>query len=359
MSLLFEVKSFHGDYGVQLFSPTYTFKKSAPSTRICIVDRNVCETIEGADYELIIPINASENCKTLDEVGRVIIEMKSNWVTRTDAVDVIGGGILQDIGTLATSIYMRGIKWNYFPTTLLGMVDSCIGGKSSINHGGYKNIIGNFYPPTSVFIHPRFCETLDEPKILEGLFEALKICIASGDPHLTKMLGLINNKCNVSSLNIPEIIRISLSAKKRFIEIDEFDQGPRLLLNFGHTFGHALEASTNFRIPHGIAVGIGMLMAFDAVPRLGIQAGEPLNQIHTASLIKKLLDTWPHKHAIVDWIDPNSAFKAFENDKKHTKESYNLILSKEQNGLAKVTVKRSKENRSAILNVFENVGSLI
>lgn len=359
MLSLFNIQCSTGSYDVSLAAPKSKVQKPSYGTRVCIIDKVVMPAVSLEHYEIVIPIKALETNKTLDEVGRVIVEMKTNLVTREDTVDVIGGGILQDIGTLSTSIYMRGLKWNYFPTTLLGMVDSCIGGKSSINHGGYKNIIGNYHPPSSVFIYPSFCDTLDESKILEGIFEAVKICIAFGQPNLDKVCDMTQYKNDKLFSDLTGLIELSLSAKKHFIEIDEFDKGPRLLLNFGHTFGHAIEAATNYRVPHGIAVGVGMLMAFDIVSKVVVNSTANANNFALVDYIKNLLNVWPQKNCIEAWLDPHVAFKAFENDKKHSNKNFNIILPTSDNRLEMVSIKRDEKNKATIFSTFDQIGSII
>lgn len=359
MLSLFNIQCSTGSYEVSLAAPQSKIQKSSHGTRVCIVDEFVMSLFPLESYEIVIPVKALETNKTLDEVGRVIIELKTNSVTRDDTVDVIGGGILQDIGTLATSIYMRGLKWNYFPTTLLGMVDSCIGGKSSINHGGYKNIIGNYHPPCSVFIYPSFCDTLDESKILEGVFEAVKICVAFGQPNLDKVYELVKCKNDTLFTDFDALIELSLSSKKHFIEIDEFDKGPRLLLNFGHTFGHAIEAATKYFVPHGVAVGVGMLMAFDMVSRGGGDSTFNSNHSGLVNYIKNLLTAWPQKNSIETWLDPHVALRAFENDKKHSKNNFTLILPNPDGRLERVSIKRDEKSKAMIFNAFEKIGSII
>lgn len=356
MSLLFEVQSSIKNYGVHLFPHDTQIQKSARTTRVCIFDSKVRTAIPLSDYDVVIPVEAEEKNKTLTEVGRIIVELQKNAINRTDKVDVIGGGILQDVGTLSASLFLRGIEWNYFPTTFLSMVDSCIGGKSSINHQGYKNIIGNFFPPNAVFIYPAFCETLDQDKILEGTFEAVKILFASG--KITKRaIATIINKDNLSSpLVISQIIKASLFAKKYFIEVDEFDQGPRLKLNFGHTFGHAIEASSEYRIPHGIAVGLGMLMAFQLVIELTPNYKATFRQLELIKYLKELMNSWPKKDLIGNWLDARTALEAFDRDKKHLSTKYRLILPNETNQLEVSEIQKNNETKSQLLDAFLNIG---
>ena len=156
---------------------------------------------------------------------------------------------------------MRGIKWNYIPTTFLGMTDSCLGGKSSINVSKYKNLIGNFHPPYQIEIIPEFIKTLPKVELFAGLAESAKICFCRGDKFFNVYLSLSNYflKKDLHNEDICNLLYHTLKIKKWFIEKDEFDKAERKLLNYGHTWGHALETATNFSIPHGLAVAIGMM----------------------------------------------------------------------------------------------------
>ncbi len=170
------------------------------------------------------------------------------------------------------SVYMRGLQWAYIPTTLLAMCDSCIGGKSSINVGPYKNLVGTFHPPAAIMIDPGLVSTLSLEQTVSGLVEACKICYCRGTAAFQEYLDLKPSP-SMTEGQIEQAVLLSLSSKKWFIEIDEFDRAQRLLLNFGHTFGHAIEGASHFRISHGIAVGVGMLCAI----RLGELDGENLS----------------------------------------------------------------------------------
>lgn len=208
-------------------------------------------------------LQANEKFKTLGSVSRALEAMAKNGMTRSSSFFAIGGGLIQDVATLSFSLYMRGVVWEYVPTTLMAMVDSCIGGKSSINLGKRKNVIGNFYPPRRVRIDPTLISTQSSKDLVCGLTEAAKIQFAKGGDCFYNFLA------NPASLEpqpgtaLDQLVSATLESKKWFIENDEFDRGPRLLLNFGHTFGHALEGASNYKVPHGISVGLGMLAALD------------------------------------------------------------------------------------------------
>ncbi len=195
-----------------------------------------------------LTIDAIEANKNYDYAGDIIKRLLSRGIHRSDRLTVIGGGVTQDICGFIASMLFRGIDWVYYPTTLLAMLDSCIGSKTSINVGRFKNQVGNYYPPNKIIIDTTFLKTLPEDDIKSGMGEAVKFHFVDGcliDP----------------SEPLETIIRDTLVIKKKYIEKDEFDRGPRLLLGFGHTFGHALESISDYTVKHGQAVAWGCLIA--------------------------------------------------------------------------------------------------
>ena len=169
-----------------------------------------------------------------------------------------GGGVLQDIsGFIASTIY-RGVKWIFFPTTLLAQADSCIGSKTSINFEKSKNLIGTFYPPDKIYIDTNFLNTLKNDYFYSGVGEIIKFHLMA-DYKRYQLLKKFLASPNLKKSNIlKKIIKSTLLIKKSYFEGDELDLGRRNLLNYGHTLGHALESASNFKIPHGQAVIIGM-----------------------------------------------------------------------------------------------------
>jgi len=252
-----EVNSSFGSYEINFQS--ITPKLFADS--FFLIDPNIHKTLD-LNEDRCLFISADEANKTLRCVEDILVQLSSIGMTKNNELVVIGGGYLQDIGTLVASLYMRGVKWSYVPTTLAAMGDSCIGGKSSINAGEVKNLVGNFYPPKSIFIDSTFISTLPNLELIAGFSEIIKICFARSFETFTECSQLISNwKLDGSQETITEIIKLSLVSKKYFVEEDEFDAGIRKLLNFGHSFGHALESASKFKIPHGVAVLIGMIAA--------------------------------------------------------------------------------------------------
>jgi 3-dehydroquinate synthase len=252
-----EIKSSQGSYKIEFSSFYVTNFDHA----FFLVDSFFQGKIP-VDPTRVVWVDANEGLKTLQTVEQILINLSEMGMTTTDSLAVIGGGCIQDLGTITASLYMRGVEWIYIPTTLAAMGDSCIGGKSSINAGPVKNLVGNFYPPKNVFIDPQWCSSLPSIEVLAGVSEIIKICFAKSFTSFTEAVQMANSQNLKNDAEIlTKLITLSLSCKKYFIEEDEFDKGVRKLLNFGHSFGHAIEKTSNFAIPHGVAVMIGMIAA--------------------------------------------------------------------------------------------------
>jgi 3-dehydroquinate synthase len=302
-----------------------------------LVDKNLNE-ISGIDTQKTVFVTASEANKTLSAVEDVMIQLSSIGMTKNNELLVIGGGYLQDIGTLVASLYMRGVKWRYVPTTLAAMGDSCIGGKSSINAGSVKNLVGNFYPPQEVLIDTSFVSTLPQLELLSGISEIIKICFAKSFSTFSKCSDLVTEwDLGANKPLISDVIQLSLLSKKYFVEIDEFDTGARKLLNFGHSFGHALESATEYKIPHGVAVLIGMVAA--SQHKLSVASKESLELINCCLRFSSLISTQIAEE--IRTLNYSFFSDAIAKDKKNTKSELVLILPMSQ-GLEIVAIPYSQ-----------------
>lgn len=251
------IKSSFGSYPIKFQS--IDFKKYENS--YFLVDEKIKNHIELIDERCVV-ITATESMKTLGTVENVMVELSAKGMSKNNDLIAIGGGYTQDIGTLVASLYMRGVNWIYVPTTLAAMGDSCIGGKSSINAGDVKNLVGNFYPPKKVLVDSSFVNTLPKFEIIAGISEIIKISFAKSFKTFSECEKLITQWQNDGDQEtITKVIQLSLISKQYFVEEDEFDTGIRKLLNFGHSFGHAMESASDYKIPHGVAVLIGMIAA--------------------------------------------------------------------------------------------------
>lgn len=206
-------------------------------------------------------VEAIEEKKVVETALAICEKMTEIPAKRNACLISIGGGIIQDITGFVANILYRGISWTFVPTTLLASCDSCIGGKTSLNYKKFKNLLGTFYPPDELYICPQFFKTLTQKDFESGLGEVVKFNIMAGAQGLKNIEDNIEKLLLRDESTLNRFIESSLEFKKEFIEIDEFDRGERIKLNFAHTFGHAIETVTNYEIPHGTAVAIGMIMA--------------------------------------------------------------------------------------------------
>ncbi len=219
-------------------------------------------------------IEANEKNKSLEKFPGYIDDLINLGLKRGNKLIAIGGGITQDITCFLASTMFRGLDWDFFPTTLLAQSDSCIGSKSSINSGNIKNILGTFTPPKKIILDVSFLKTLEEKDIYSGIGEMIKVH-AINSPESFDQINQSYDKILEDPESMVQFIRASLLFKKRLIELDEFDVGPRNVMNYGHSFGHAIETATNYGIPHGIAVTIGMDMANFVASKLGSSPSKP------------------------------------------------------------------------------------
>ncbi len=205
-------------------------------------------------HPFICTVKAGEASKSLEVFGMLLQKMLDNNFSRKDCVVSVGGGVVGDLSGFAASAYMRGVDFYNIPTTLLSQIDSSIGGKTAINFGGVKNIVGAFYQPKRVLIDADLLHTLPERQISNGLAEAIKMALTSD----SELFDIFENK-DVKE-NIDEIIVRSLHIKKNVVEQDEKEAGLRKILNFGHTIGHGIESSENMsELYHGECVALGLI----------------------------------------------------------------------------------------------------
>jgi len=199
-------------------------------------------------------VEAGEDSKSLETFGLLLQTMLEHGFSRKDCVAAVGGGVVGDLAGFAASAYMRGIDFYNIPTTLLSQIDSSIGGKTAINFGGVKNIVGAFYQPKKVLIDPDLLKSLPERQIANGLAEAVKMALTSD----RRLFEILEEKEIPDCLD--EIIIRSLQIKRSVVEQDEKEGGLRKILNFGHTIGHGIESSGNLKeLYHGECVALGLL----------------------------------------------------------------------------------------------------
>jgi len=226
-----------------------------------IIDEKV-SSVYGAKLQNLLShptykIQASESFKSLEEVSKFVEWLLSKGATKSSTILAVGGGIVQDIATFAAHIYKRGIKWEFLPTTLLSQSDSCIGAKCGINVYPYKNQIGVLHSPSRVFVVSEFLNTLEKEDFISGYGEILKLSLTPPENFFEEFRDSITQYGFDVNRVLP-LLQRSLNAKKIIIEIDEYEKDLRRILNYGHSFGHALEAVTDNEVNHGYGVVFGI-----------------------------------------------------------------------------------------------------
>ena len=270
---------------------------------ITFIDANVAALYSSLNLPNVVLVDCVEDSKTLDGANKIfskLSELKANVKTK---LIVVGGGILQDLIGFCASTYCRGIEYVLIPTTLLGQADSCVGGKTSINFENKKNIIGTFYPPSKILIYPEFTNTLSALDFVSGLGEIYKFHILENKIEDFDSYG-----------DIPSMTYDGLSYKVQILMRDEFDQGDRKLLNFGHTFGHAIESVSNYQIPHGIAVILGSMIAVKISDTLGYTINARDVILEKGTLLLRSSGVKFEE----EWFDFDKLFAIIKSDKKST-----------------------------------------
>ncbi len=304
--------------------------------RCYVIDHNVwrlyssgCLRELAQEDVIVLPIQ--EERKSLDSVREIYDHLTTRSAKRNMTLISIGGGILQDITGFAASTLYRGINWVFVPTTLLAQADSCIGSKTSLNYKGFKNLIGTFYPPSQVFIDTSFLRTQEDVDFFSGLGEVVKLHIMGGPTLTQQIIKELPRLVRRDPEALRTSVKSSLEIKYTYICEDEFDSGRRNMLNFGHCFGHALEATSNFEIPHGQAIVMGMLLANRIACTRGLLPEDLETRITRGLLIPSLL-VRPRKEA----LDPQAVVKAMKKDKKRTGEGLALIMMREGHEMLRV-----------------------
>ena len=296
-------------------------KEELKLNKFIIIDENVYKLHKSMFeifYDKLIFVEAKENLKTPEYALQICEKVVDRNITRKDVIVVVGGGIIQDLVTFVSSIIFRGVQWIYIPTTLLSQADSCIGGKSSLNFKNWKNIIGNFYPPKKILICADFLQTLRDDDIRSGIGEILKVHFLSGRENIHKVSKQITQYQDNPEI-LSEMIYCSLLLKNKILEIDPLDKKERLNMNYGHSFGHALESATNYKIPHGIAVTIGLDMANFIALELEKISKEEFNFMHTAIFSNLKEDDFVE-------FDFNFFVNSLKKDKKNYQNIYRFII---------------------------------
>ncbi len=281
------------------------------------------DTVDGLYGEAVCNTLLEQNCRVIKFVFphgeasknsttwlSLLQFLSENQMTRSDTIIALGGGVTGDLTGFASSVYLRGVRWIQIPTTLLAAVDASVGGKTAIDLPSGKNLVGSFYQPDAVICDPNTFESLPKKIFADGCAEVIKY-------------GMLCDSILFESLpagfsRIEEVIARCVEIKRDIVCGDEFDRGNRQLLNFGHTIGHAVELLSDYRIPHGSAVAVGMIMITSASARLGICS------VHCAEALRELVKAADLPGSCP--YDSEQLYEASLRDKKRKGDSLTIVL---------------------------------
>lgn len=262
-------------------------------------------------YKFVFP--AGEGSKNIFTLTELLDFMAECTLTRTDAVFALGGGVTGDLAGLAASLYMRGTRLVQLPTTLLAAVDSSVGGKTAVDLKAGKNLAGSFYQPDLVICDIETLTTLPQAEHSNGFAEIIKYGMIK-DP------ALLDFAFTADAARTEEMIARCVEIKRDIVGVDERDNGIRKILNFGHTFGHALEKCSGYKIPHGSAVAIGMSVITRACVKKGYCTEDCLYKLKAALSAKGLPQSSP--------FGVKELYNALLSDKKRSSDMITLVILK-------------------------------
>lgn len=284
---------------------------------VIITDENVYHYYgDSFPDALLIRIKPGELSKTIPVVSEIYGQLIAGEIDRNSFILGVGGGIVCDLAGYVASTFLRGLSFGFVSTTLLSQVDASIGGKNGVNYEGYKNMVGVIRQPEFVICDPEMLSTLPREEYYMGFAEVIK-CGAILNADLFKLLEKNFKKAlDGEEATMEEIISSCVEAKCGIVEADERESGERKKLNFGHTFAHAFEKNTG--MPHGEAVGIGMVLAAGLSEKLGLISRQDVDRLR--HLIEKFHLPVIYQHGFED------VFEVMKRDKKRDGDSIGLIL---------------------------------
>ncbi len=314
----FTIKGSAGISEIMVGESFKNFREYLPGGQaIIITDENV-NKIYGCffkDFPTLV-IGTGEKIKTLATVNKIYSQLMKLQADRSAFIVGIGGGIVCDIAGFVASTYLRGIRFGFVPTTLLAQVDASVGGKNGVNFKGFKNIIGTFNQPEFVICDPEVLHSLPGIELSNGFAEIVKHTLIADDTMFSYLENNFEKALNLDNEVISKLVAHSIRIKSGIVNRDEKESGERRLLNFGHTFGHAIEKISG--ISHGQAVSLGMVIAARLSENLGLLSFEATERIKNLLLHFGL--------PVEGDFDHEKLIKAILKDKKRTAGRIAFIL---------------------------------
>jgi 3-dehydroquinate synthase len=292
---------------------------------------------------------ATEKNKSLQQTENIYKYLNDNSFDRNSIIIALGGGINGDIAGYAASTFMRGIKFIQIPTTLLSMVDSSVGGKTGVNFNDQKNMIGTFCQPEFVAIYPDFLSTLPKRELLSGAGEIFKYSFLADQENYILLKNSLIKLFSNQSFNIEKTIQACLKIKTNIVENDEKEiTGLRKILNLGHTFAHAFESASNYKLKHGEAVIGGIFSALFLSQTIGYMTKEKLN-----SILNDFNFIRPHKKLAL--LNSNYVYTSMGSDKKNTMGKNRFVLAED---IGNIVVDVGSDKSSVLISI-EKMKNLI
>jgi len=338
----------------------YLNKKKIGERYVIITDKNVSrlygknlqkKLTEAGIKSFLIDFPGGEKNKTLQTAEKIINQMLKLKINRRDSIISLGGGVVSDLAGFVASTYMRGISLVQAPTTLLGMVDASIGGKNGVNLDAGKNLLGTIYQPKTVLIDPNVLKTLSPDEWENGFAEIIKYSIIVKSPllRILETLTISQLKSKKSFLNT--IIIQCTKIKASIIEKDELENDSRIMLNYGHTIGHAIETYLGYSVSHGKAVTLGIKLINFLAIKLDLLNKKDHSRIQ--KLINQYVNTTNLEHKIIYKKSLSKIWQILQNDKKVQKSKIHFVIPK---SVGQMTIQShiTKENFINILASFND-----
>jgi len=313
------------DYIMKLSSSKYVLFMDENTEKNCLPVLEDSLGSSGLSFSKVV-ISSGEQNKTIDTCKILWEELTKLQADRSSIVIHLSGGVLSDMGGFVAATYKRGVPFINMPTTLLSMVDASVGGKLGVDFNGFKNHIGLFKNPEGIFIFPGFLKTLPERELLSGFAEIIKHGLIA-DKSYFQLIRQAGHPSEITDEKWIDFIAKSIEIKKKIVEGDPFEKGPRKILNFGHTAGHAIESwsfKTSNPLRHGEAIAIGMMVeAYLSMKTSGLSHAE-MNQI-----IDFLCEIFPFPNELQN-ANFDELVQIMKQDKKNRNGMILFTLLKEQ-----------------------------
>ena len=294
----------------------------------------------GAERTPIL-VEDGERYKNLNTVARVLDALVKIKADRSTTIIAVGGGVIGDLVGFSAATYLRGIPIVHVPTTLLAQVDSAIGGKTGVNHPLGKNLIGSFHAPSMVVADPFVLQTLPRREFRAGLYEVIKYGVIKEPALLDRIRDSVTAIFNRDGDAVAPLVSASCRIKAEVVSADERESGPRRILNFGHTVGHALEAVTKYKqFRHGEAIGYGMLAALNIGVDRGITPKALLEEVET------LINHLGPLPSVAD-LSAKEVFDAIGRDKKIVAGTLHFVAASDRGKTVELTDVTEKEIKAA------------